>query len=87
MNDHKAAAERERAPDLSLLAKRLNCGPGTPYAKLLDVAEGAVNRAEAAEKDAERYRWMKAEVKRIPPGWNLIGWDAAIDAAMKETGK
>lgn len=34
--------------------------------------------------DAERYRWMKREVKRIPPGWALVGWDAAIDAAMKQ---
>jgi len=37
---------------------------------------------EALRKDAERYRWMKREVKRIPPGWELIGWDEAIDAAM-----
>jgi predicted RNase H-like nuclease (RuvC/YqgF family) len=42
---------------------------------------------EALRKDAERYRWMKREVKRIPPGWELIGWDEAIDAAMgKEIG-
>lgn len=39
---------------------------------------------EALRRDAERYRWMKQEVKRIPPSWGLIGWDAAIDAAMKE---
>jgi hypothetical protein len=38
---------------------------------------------EALRRDAERYRWMKQEVKRIPPSWDLIGWDAAIDAAMK----
>ncbi len=36
-------------------------------------------------KDAERYRWMKREVKRIPPGWDLIGWDAAIDAARTQS--
>jgi hypothetical protein len=36
-----------------------------------------------ALEDAERYRWMKREVKRIPPGWELVGWDAAIDAAMR----
>jgi hypothetical protein len=35
--------------------------------------------------DAERYRWMKREVKRIPPGWFLIGWDYAIDSAMEAT--
>jgi len=40
---------------------------------------------ERLRVDAERYRWMKQEVKRIPPGWELIGWDAAIDAALKET--
>lgn len=34
--------------------------------------------------DAERYRWMQANVKRIPPAWEVIGWDAAIDAAMQE---
>ena len=39
---------------------------------------------DALRQDAERYRWMKAEVKRIPPGWEMVGWDAAIDAAMKE---
>jgi hypothetical protein len=39
---------------------------------------------EKLRADAERYRWMKQEVKRIPPGWELIGWDAAIDAALKE---
>ena len=31
-----------------------------------------------------RYRWMKRAVNRIPPGWGLVGWDAAIDAAMQE---
>ncbi len=36
-------------------------------------------------RDAERYRWMKSEVKRIPPGWATIGWDAAIDAARAAT--
>ena len=38
---------------------------------------------KALRRDAERYRWMKQEVKRIPPSWGLIGWDAAIDAAME----
>ena len=38
---------------------------------------------EALWRDAERYRWMKREVKRIPPSWDLVGWDAAIDAAME----
>jgi hypothetical protein len=33
------------------------------------------------EEDARRYRWMKENVKRIPPGWELMGWDNAIDAA------
>ncbi|CAB4146441.1 hypothetical protein UFOVP501_22 [uncultured Caudovirales phage] len=37
-------------------------------------------RSESLWVDAERYRWMKREVKRIPPGWGIIGWDAAIDA-------
>ena len=39
---------------------------------------------EALRRDAERYRWMKREVKRIPPAWDLVGWDAAIDATMQE---
>ena len=39
---------------------------------------------EALRRDAERYRWMKQKVKRIPPAWDLVGWDAAIDAAMQE---
>ena len=38
----------------------------------------------ALRRDAERYRWMKQNVKRIPPAWDLVGWDAAIDAAMQE---
>ena len=40
--------------------------------------------AENERRDAERYRWMKQNVKRIPPAWDLVGWDAAIDAAMQE---
>ena len=39
---------------------------------------------ETLRRDAERYRWMKQNVKRIPPAWDLVGWDAAIDAAMQE---
>ena len=38
---------------------------------------------DALKADAERYRWMKKEVKRIPPGWEMVGWDAAIDAAIQ----
>ena len=38
--------------------------------------------ADEDNADAARYRWMKQNVKRIPPGWELIGWDAAIDRAM-----
>ena len=49
---------------------------------------GRTLRAEAETErlraDAGRYRWMKANVKRIPPAWELIGWDAAIRAAMRE---
>ena len=41
-------------------------------------------RLRDLRRDAERYRWMKREVKRIPPSWGLVGWDAAIDAAMQE---
>lgn len=40
---------------------------------------------DALRADAERYRWMKENVKRIPPGWEVVGWDAAIDAARKAT--
>jgi hypothetical protein len=49
----------------------------------LVAARGKTCEAErdALRADAERYRWMKREVKRIPPGWQLAGWDAAIDAA------
>lgn len=47
------------------------------------LAENWRMAAKRAEPDAERYRWMKREVKRIPPGWELVGWDAAIDAAMR----
>jgi hypothetical protein len=50
---------------------------------LKDCGWERVTDAEALRRDAERYRWMKQEVKRIPPSWDLIGWDAAIDAAMK----
>lgn len=39
---------------------------------------------EKERRDAERYRWMKANVKRIPLGWELVGWDAAIDAARAQ---
>ena len=43
------------------------------------VADNNMSQAIAdLTTDAENYRWMKANVKRIPPGWFLIGWDAAI---------
>ena len=35
--------------------------------------------------DAERYRYLKANVKRIPIGWFAVGFDTAIDAAMKDS--
>ena len=56
---------------------------------LLEECEARGKRIEELEranaelkKDAERYRWMKSEVVRIPLGWNIFGWDAAIDSAM-----
>lgn len=51
-----------------------------------DVPNALCDAALANQEDAERYRWMKENVKRIPPGWARIGWDAAIDAARKEQG-
>ena len=51
---------------------------------LRDCGWERVDDIEALRRDADRYKWMKQEVKRIPPGWDLVGWDAAIDAAMKE---
>jgi hypothetical protein len=50
-----------------------------PSTESLPTAEQA---AADMRRDAERYRWMKANVKRIPPAWALIGWDTAIDAQM-----
>ena len=41
-------------------------------------------RLRELRRDAERYRWMKQAVNRIPPGWGLVGWDAAIDSAMED---
>lgn len=49
-----------------------------------DEAKAGVERSRANRLDAARYRWMKQWVVQIPPGWERIGWDAAIDAAMKE---
>ena len=53
-------------------------------AAAISSALAAPDEIEALRRDAERYRWMKREVKRIPPAWDLVGWDAAIDAAMQE---
>lgn len=50
----------------------------------LDEAKAGVERSRANRLDAARYRWMKQWVVQIPPGWERIGWDAAIDAAMEE---
>lgn len=74
--------ELDNGPDLALLAKALRCGPNAPWAKLLEVAEGAVRRAENAERsisEAQRdaERWRKARqflaVEDIEdwagPGW------------------
>ena len=37
----------------------------------------------ACKAHAARYRWMKQEVKRIPPDWSEFGWDTCIDIAIK----
>ena len=50
----------------------------------------------AAQSDAERYRWLRSECGRyidwdelesIDGDISEVGFDAAIDAAMKEDGK
>ena len=48
-------------------------------------AEIETLRAQVAQykEDAERYRWMKENVKRIPLGWAQFGWDVCIDKARK----
>ena len=55
------------------------------------IAEEELEQAEAraleSDKDAGRYRWMKQEVKRIPPDWAEFGWDTCIDAAIKGNAK
>ena len=55
------------------------------HARLLREQHAAPSEdIDALRRDAERYRWMKQKVKRIPPAWDLVGWDDAIDAAMQE---
>lgn len=53
-------------------------------------AERALARAEAAEKDAARYRWLRDLPEGSPHEQigNFPGdtWDAAIDAARGEKG-
>lgn len=56
----------------------------TSYLQVGLLCHEAAAEIERLRADAERYRWMKLVVKRIPPAWELMGWDAAIDAAMKE---
>ena len=81
-------------PEALRLADALRDGPYLLSSER-DAAEAVLRRQhaeierlkaenEALRRDAERYRWMKQEVKRIPPSWYLFGWDASIDAAMKE---
>ena len=55
-----------------------DCG----WQRVADI-DALLRDVEAFWRDAERYRWMKQKVKRIPPSWDLVGWDAAIDAAME----
>ena len=55
-----------------------DCG----WQRVADI-DALLRDVEALWRDAERYRWMKQKVKRIPPSWDLVGWDAAIDAAME----
>lgn len=59
----------------------------TSYLQVGLLCHEAANEIERLRADAERYRWMKLVVKRIPPAWELMGWDAAIDAAMAEERK
>ena len=61
---------------------RFVSGEGETHSQAYRNARSMADRFVA---DAERYRWMKREVKRIPPGWFLIGWDYAIDSAMEAT--
>ena len=56
-----------------------DCG----WQRVADI-DALLRDVEALWRDAERYRWMKQKVKRIPPSWDLVGWDAAIDAAMQK---
>jgi len=50
-----------------------------------------IERLEKAEKDAERYRWLRDVAE--PADWENIGYqylhllDATIDAAIQEQGK
>ncbi len=82
MNEAKIIADRLRAyanPDTA----NYFGGAANERWNLYGLLPEAADLIESLAKDAARYQWMKREVKRIPPGWGLIGWDAAIDAAMQ----
>ena len=56
--------------------------------QMVDATRALCAEVEALRKDAERYRWLKANVSGgslgVPGGWIdtiTAEWDAAIDAA------
>lgn len=50
--------------------------------RLHELSKQLERELSAALKDAQRYRWMKANVTRIPMRWFQVGWDVVIDAAI-----
>ena len=64
------------------------------YARIAELEAAladAIKRAEAAEKDAERYRWLKINARRIDFAGLCVSdgaqLDARIDAAIRAEAK
>lgn len=71
---------------LAVLKASETCGPGESAAMCAAIdklCDALMVDSEQYRDDAERYRWMKENVKRIPLAWEQFGWDVCIDKARK----
>jgi hypothetical protein len=91
-----ASMTHEAISDALTNGAPLNHGQRAALLKLVSDDKQSQNDYDASIKDAERYRWLRAQPHSV---WNQIGWntwddrpevfplrDAAIDATMAASG-
>lgn len=82
-NKQEAETHYERAEKAEAELASYKLWAEVEMADLREDLSDHIRMAKDAQEDAGRYRWMKQEVKRIPPDWAEFGWDTCIDIAIK----